>query len=857
MMKLYRALLRLYPASFRAEYGDELCAAHRDRLRDSSVPLLTSIAALFETLWAALAVHLDILKQDLRYAARTLARSPGFALTAIVVAALGIGATTAAFTMIDYVLVRPLPFADQDRIVKLFEDHSFIGVRDFDVSPGTFRDWQQNAKSFESMGAYRSLSVNLIGIGDPKRIIGSGLTAGIFPILGVKPVVGRYFAPEDDRETSQGTAVLSYDLWQNDFAGDPAVLGKKIILDNDAYTVIGVMPATFYFPTRDARIWTAMRFRADAFEDRTDTYIFGVAKLKRGVAIETAAAEMRAIASQIERAHPKEMARVGATVMPIRDDMPNQSRVMLRVLAAASLCVLLVACTNLANLLLARALARRKELTVRAAMGAGRERLVRQMLTESLLLAITGGAIGVLLASLSLPLLVRLVPVYLPIADVPPVDLRVLAFAAIVTIATGVGFGVLPALRVSSDSDTLRERGGTGGRKERLRSALVIAEVAGSVVLLVSCGLLVRALWRIQSVDPGFRSENVLTLRTSLPIPKYEPNPRREQFIERVLSETRQLPGVTGAAYISGLPMVQGGGIWAVEVEGHPQPLSERKTASLRFVTPGYFQTMQIPLVRGRDVADSDRLDSLFTAVVSESFVRRYWPDQDPLGRRFDFGNATRTIVGVVRDVRVRGLERIAEPQVYLPYKQQKNVGFFYAPKDLVIRATVDPASLTPALRRIIRETDAEQPVSDVHLLTDIVSLQTATRRVQLAALGSFAAIAFLLAAIGIHGVLSFAVSNRTQEIGVRMALGAGRGNILSLILRDGVILAALGIAAGVALAFGAATAMRALLAGVEPADPATFASAIALCFTMTLFGSLLPALRAVRVDPVTAIRSE
>jgi predicted permease len=520
--------------------------------------------------------------------------------------------------------------------------------------------------------------------------------------------------------------------------------------------------------------------------------------------------------------------------------------------------VLLVACTNLANLLLARAMTRRRELAVRAAMGAGSERLVRQMLTESLVLSIAGGTLGVFLAVAALPMLTKLIPVYLPIAEVPQVDLRVLLFAVGITVATGVGFGVLPALRVtrSRDSAGLREtsRAG-GGRRERVRSTLVIAEVALSVVLLVSCGLMIRALWKIQAVDPGFRSENVLTLRTSLPMPKYEKNATREQFYQKVLAQAQRLPGVSGAGYTSFLPIVLGGGVWPVEAEGHPEPLSSRQSASARFVTPGYLAAMGTPLRAGRDVSESDTLASPRVAVVSESFVRRYWPGENPIGRHFNFGAYDLMVVGIVGDVRVRGLERIAEPQVYMPYRQPQ-MSAYYAPKDLVARGT-DVANLAPALRRIIHEADPAQPVVSVRLLSDIVDSNTAPRRVQVDVLGAFAAIAFLLAAIGIHGVLAFAVSNRTQEIGVRMALGARGGDILSMILRDGVMLALAGIAVGVVLAYGAGRTLEALLDGVAPSDTATFASAIALCLLMTVAGSLIPAVRAVRIDPVSAIRTE
>jgi putative ABC transport system permease protein len=571
---------------------------------------------------------------------------------------------------------------------------------------------------------------------------------------------------------------------------------------------------------------------------------------------------MGVVAGLLETQYP-ENKQTTASVYLLRDDMPQQSRLLLLALSGAAICVLLIACANLANLLLARGLARQRELAVRAAMGAGRERLVRQLVTESLVLALAGGALGVLVAAAAVPLLARLVPASLPIAQSPSIDLRVLIFAGLVSGLTGIGFGVLPALRACRHSDFSALREGTragGGHKERLRSLLVVAEVTASVVLLVAAGLLVRALWRIEATDPGFRTGGVLTLRTALPLPKYNETARRAGFYTQVLSGVRALPGVSSAAYISFLPMVMRGGIWPVIVDGKSVETqrSGAHTASLRYVTPGFFATMGIPLHRGRDVGESDSMDAPFAAVVSESFVRRYWPDQDPLGRHFTMAFHDRMVVGVVGDIRVRGLERNSEPQVYLPYRQVPDGWLaFYPPKDLVIRSATGPGTLLPAVRRIIRGADAEQPVSDVRTMADIVEEQTASRSAQVRVLGAFAAIAFLLAGVGIHGLLSFAVSRRTQEIGVRIALGAQPGEIVKMIVRQGAVLAGAGIVPGVVLAYAAGRAMEGLLAGVQPGDALTFASAIGLCVLMTVLGSLVPALRAVRIDPITAIRSE
>ena len=865
-MRFYDLLLRLYPASFRAEYSDDMRAIWKRRRRDAAGPPAVAalwIATLFEVLFNAAAVHWDILRQDLRYTARTLARSPGFALTAMLVLALGVGANTAAFSVTDFVLIRPLPFSAPDRLVKLWE--KVPGYSEMELSPANYVDWKKMSKSFDGMGAYFGASVNLVGQGDPERLEGAAITADLFPLLGVQPAMGRLFTAAEDHEGAPGTLLLSYQLWQAVFGGDAGVIGRRVNLDNEPYEVIGVMPRDFHFPSRNAELWMPTRFQehSDDFRDRNNNYLNVVARLKPGVSLDQARAEMAVVTAQLERQFPKENHQTAASVNLLRDEVSQQSRLLLLALSGAAICVLLIACANLANLLLARGLARQRELAVRAAMGAGRERLVRQLVTESLVLALAGGALGVLVAAAALPLLARLVPATLPIAQSPSIDLRVLIFAGVITGLTGLGFGVFPAARACRQSGFRALRDGAragGGRKERLRSVLVIAEVTASVVLLVSAGLLVRALWRIEATDPGFRTDGVLTLRTALPWPKYDQTARRAGFYTQVLSAVRALPGVSSAAYISFLPMVMRGGIWPVIPNGNTVDLqrSGAHTASLRFVTPGFFATLGIPFHRGRDVAEADSMDAPFVAVVSESFVRRYWPDQDPLGRHFTMAFHDRMVVGVVGDIRVRGLERNSEPQVYLPYRQVPDGWLiYYPPKDLVIRSAAAAGTLLPAVRRIIRRADPEQPVSDVRTMADIVEEQTASRSAQVRVLGAFAAIAFLLAGVGIHGLLSFAVSRRTQEIGVRIALGARPGGIVRMIVRQGALLAGAGVALGIALAYAAGRAMEGLLAGVRPGDAVTFASAIGLCLLMTVLGSLLPALRAVRIDAIAAIRAE
>jgi predicted permease len=860
-MDTYRALLHLFPASFRLEYGGEMSAIFERRRRDASGPLGTAgvwIEAVYDVLTNAVRVHLDLLRQDLRYTARTLGRSPGFTVTAILVAALGVAATTATFSITDHVLVRPLPFADADRLAMVWEDPWPHGSSRNEVSPANYRDWKRMATSFE-LAVYRTAALSLVGDGDPEQLSVVSATADLFPMLGRSPRLGRAFLEDDTRKGAPGTAVLSHGLWRTRFGADPGVLGRSILLNDEPHTVIGVMPPDFRFPSRETQAWTALRLGEEDFENRRNTYLYAVAKRRPGVSLEQAQADMSLVAAQLERAHP-DNAKVGATVVPLRDHVSGQARLLLKALFGAALCVLLIACTNLAGLLVARGAFRRKELAVRASLGAGRERLVRQLLTESLLLAAAGGALGVALAASVVPLVTRLVPNALPIAEVPPMDLRVLGFAAVVTALTGVGFGVIPALRASRDTsgNALREGARAGTRSERFRSSLVIAEVTASVVLLVGAGLLIRALWRVQQVDPGFRPEGVLTLRTALPQPKYATVRARHDYYVRVLDEVRALPGVSHAGFISGLPMVMRGGIWSAEVAGQALAPGERHPVSLRFVTPGIFDALGIPIRGGREALPSDTGQAPFVAVVSESFGQRHWPGQDPLGRRFRLANEDRTVVGVVGDVRVRGLERPSEPQVYLPYQQVPDGAIIgYTPKDLVIRSGGDAAALAPAVRRIIARADPRQPVSDVQPLADVVAADTAPRSVQVRVLAGFAAAAVLLAAIGLHGLLAFTVSQRLREIGVRMTLGARPADILSLVLRQGLVLAAAGVVVGLFLAYVAGRTLQALLAGVSPGDPVVFLAALTLAVVMTAAGSLWPAVRAARVDPLTVMRAE
>lgn len=862
-MRFYRTLLRLYPVSFRAEYGEELCYTFAERTGELSGPfslIRILLAALADVIPNAIAAHWDVLRQDLVYAVRSLRRTPGFALTAVLVIALGVGANTAVFSLADFVFVRPLPYRDADRLMKIWQQGA-AGAFISEASPANYRDWKAMTTAFSGMGAYWRRAANLVGTDEPRRLETVRATPELLPLLGVAPLLGRVFTPQDV-ETGQ-LIVLSHALWTSQFGGDPHVLGTSVRLDGVPHVVIGVMPASFQFPSRSVEAWTPLVLREEDFTDRNDTYLEVVARLRPGISAEQARQELAVVSASLERQYPKENKDTAALALGLRDELSERARLLVLALCGATLCILLLACANLASLFLARGAHRARELAVRAALGAGRERLVRQLITESLGIAFAGGIVGVAAALACEPLLARLVPSTLPIADHASLDLRVLALAMVFVLFTGFAFGIAPALRAgrSNALDALRSGARTaGGRTQRLRAALVVVEVAASVVLLVTSGLLIRTIWRIQTVDPGFVADNVLTLQTALPLPKYDATARRAQFYDNVLQEVRALPGVQEAAYVTGLPMSMRGGIWPVSLTGEEILADDSNSVSLRYVTPRFFAALGIPVRRGRDVAAADTREQPFVAVVSESFTSRHWPNEPPLGKRFHLAGKERTVVGVVGDVRVRGLERPSEPQVYLPYQQVDDgslIGYF--PKDLVVRTAgaSGAGALLPRIREIIKAADPEQPISNVRMVSEIVAEETAPRRTQLRLLGALAAIALLIAGLGIHGLLTFTVSKRTQELGVRRALGAQAGQIIGLVLREGLLLALIGITIGVAVAYAAARGMSALLFGIRPEDPLTMAAAMALCLATAMVGCLRPALHAARVDPLAALRAE
>ncbi len=861
-MPLWHLLLHLLPSAMREAHGAEMTALlRRDLARARGMGAVVVLAtALADLVWNALRAHLDATALDLRDVWRSARRAPGFATSVVIVTALGVGAATAAFSLADHVLLRPLPFAAPDALVKLWQDQTSRGYSRMELSPGNFEDWRAQSSSFQSMSAYAASSANAMTPGGALRLDTAQVSATLFETLGVGAALGRALFAADGEPAAAPTVVLSDHVWRSTFAASRDVLGATLMLNGTAHVVVGVMPAWFEFPTRDVDLWLPLRFTPDELDDRANVYLRVVARLRPGVTIAQARADLNAVAAGLARAFPEANDKTGATVIALRDEVTRQSRTMLLALAGASAAVLLIACANLASLFLARSVARQRELSVRLAMGARPRRLARQVLTESLALAALGGVVGAGLAMAAVPVAAALVPTTLPIAEAPRADLRMLGLAALATLSTGLGFGLVPAWRIARASGGELRHGarvfGTRGT-ERLRGLFVVSEVAATIVLLVTVGLFLKALWQVQAIDPGFDPRGVVTARTALPLPQYEAVTARTQFYQQVLDEVRATPGVESAAYTSFLPMVMGGGIWPVLLPGTTVP-EDARAASVRFVTPGYFATMRVPLVRGRDVADTDRQDSQYVAVVSRSFAELYWPGQDPLGRHFSIALQERVVVGVVGDVRVRGLERESEPQVYLPAPQVADGGLaFYIPKDLVVRASTTPASIVPAVRAAVMRADPRQPVSDVQLMADVVDRQMAARSTQVSVLAAYAGVALLLALVGIHSLLAYVVAARTQEIGVRIALGASRGQVLGLVVRRAAWLAAIGVAAGVIVAYATSRSVQALLVGISAADVGTYLWAGMVAVVTTLLGSMLPAWRAMQVDPVAAMRAE
>jgi putative ABC transport system permease protein len=805
--------------------------------------------------------------QDLRYGARVLRKSPGFTAVAVAALALGIGANTAIFSVVDNVLLRPLGYAEPSRLVALWEEGKTRGFRgQTELAPANYFDLREQARAFERVAAFSPHSLNLTGAGEPERLEGQRVSADLFPLLGVRPARGRWFLPEEDAFGADRAVVFSHSLWVRRFGADPALVGRTVALDGVPHTVVGVMPPHFHFPGRE-EFWVPMAMHPEEAAGRGDHYLRAVGRLREGVSSEAAGDEVRAFAERLARQYPETNGGLGMVVVPLHEEFVGGARPALLILLGAVGLVLLIACANVANLLLARAAARRREVAVRAALGAGRLRLVRQMLTESLLLATLGGAAGLLLAVWSVDLLSALVPPEVAAAGRQPLDARVLLFTLAVSLVTGVVFGLAPALQSSNPrlSEALKEAGrytGSGAGRGRARGALVVCEVAVALMLVVGAGLLLKGFWRLRAVEPGFRAEGVLTMKVILPAAKYAKPEQRRAFYDETLRRVAALPGVESAAMISFLPLTFRGMYFTFTAEGRPPATAaERPNAVYRVVSPDYFRAMGVPVLRGRAFAASDTAEAPAVMVVSRAMAERHWPGEDPIGRRLKVGppdsrNPWATVVGVVGDVRHGALSNELEPEMYAPYAQETRG--FTAPRDLVVRTSAgDPLSLAAAVREAVWSVDKDQPVSGARTLEQVLGESVARQRLYLLLLGAFAGLALVLAAVGVYGVMSYAVAQRTHEIGVRVALGAGRADILRLVVGQGMLLGLAGVGVGLAGAFALTRVMSSLLYGVTATDPAVYASVALLITLVALLACYVPARRAMKVDPMEALRYE
>ncbi|MBA3256405.1 MAG: ABC transporter permease [Pyrinomonadaceae bacterium] len=813
---------------------------------------------------------MESLIKDIRYGVRSLLKHPGFTCIAVLTLALGIGANTAIFSVVNAVLLRMLPFREPDRLVMVWEDASLAGFPRNTPAPANYADWKSQNQVFEEMAALDQRSFNLTGDGEPEKIEANGVTANFFGLLGIKPILGRVILPEEDKPEVNKVVMLSYSLWQQRYGGDRGVVGRELLLNGEKYTVVGVMPAGFQFMESRIGLWVPIAFTSETLTQRGSHYLIVVARTKPGVTLAQANADIHTIQQRIARDHPDQAGRLSAFVMPLREQLAGDVRRPLLVLLVAVGFVLMIACANIANLSLSRAASRRREIAVRAALGASRVHIVRQLLVESLLLATAGGVCGLVLASWSFAFLQRLIPDGLALSTKLTLDLPVLGFTLLLALLTAVVFGLVPAFQASKTdlNEALKQGGGRTGLNaggNRLRSIMVVTEVALALVLLVGAGLLIQTFLKLRDQYSGLRPENVLTLRTVLPRSKYPEQPQRAAFYKQVLERVKSLPGVVSAGYATSIPLAWKGGTSGFFPEGRTVERASAEglsyDANHRQVSADYLKTMGIPLLRGRSISDGDDERALPVAIINETMARQYWPGEDAIGKRFKLGDPEDdipwiTIVGVAGDVRQMGVDEPVKAEMYIPYRQIKDQQW-YAPRDLVIRTAVDPLSIVAAARNEIHKVDPAQPISNIRTMDEVLGEETASRRLGMTVLTIFAALALLLATLGIYGVVAYFVVQHTQEIGVRVALGAQRRDILGLVLGKGMTLTLLGVGIGLGVAFALTRLMASLLYGVGTTDPLTYATIALLLTAVAFVACYLPARRATKVDPMVALTYE
>jgi putative ABC transport system permease protein len=807
---------------------------------------------------------MQTLIQDLRYGARMLLKKPGFALIAVITLALGVGANTAIFTVVDAALLRGLPYKSPGSLYHLWETRPQKEFAQREFSYPDYQDYQQNGV-FEEIAAYRGGGGVLRGRGEPEPVSAPSASANFFSMLGVEPVLGRVFQPGEDKPGAGRVAVLTYGFWRRRFGGDAGIVGQSLTIGGASYTVVGVLPASFQFALRPADLWLPYQ---PTEAQRTARFMHGtnlIGRLKSGVSVEQAQAEMSAIAGRIERDHNQSHAGTGFRIVPLREQLVGDVKPILLVLLGAVGFVLLIACANVASLLLTRSLARQKEIAVRAAMGAGRWRVIRQLLTESSLLALLGGAAGLLVASWGVAALVAALPEAqlnaLPFLKSLRIDAGVLAFAFALSLLTGIVFGLAPALQATRADlyESLKEggRAASGEARRRLRGALVVTEIALAVVLLTGAGLMMKSLLRLLRSDVGFDPRNLLTMTVVLPPSKYGDPVRQASFYEQLTGRLESLPGVSGAGMVDNLPLI-GGNTTRFTVVGDPiPPPGQEVEANFRVANESYFQTLGAPLVKGRFFDERDTADAPGVVIINKSLADRLFAGRDPIGRRLSYTSINSTpdqIIGVVGDVKITGLDQAIKPVLYYPFRQSASLA-----TSLVVRTSADPVALIGAIRNECRSLEPDIATFNARTMEEMISDSPASfmRRFPALLIGVFAGLALLLASVGLYGVVSYSVSQQTREIGVRMALGAQASDILKMVLKQGLALAGAGLVIGASAALALTRLLGAMLYEVSAGDPATFALVSATLGAVVLLACYIPARRATKVDPMVALRTE
>lgn len=806
---------------------------------------------------------LESIWQDLRFAVRTLRKNPAFTIVAVLTLALGIGANTAIFSVVNTVLLKPLPFKDSNRLVIVWETNREKGRQSDQVSSGNFADWQNQNQAFEDSAAYFNWTNNLTGLDYPERLKSALVTGSFFQTLGANAALGRTLQPDDAQTDHDSVAVLSDGLWKRRFGAAPEIVGKTITLNRTDIVVVGVMPPDFRFPEKNTDLWLPFTLTPSHLEDRAGKFLKVVARLKLGIDIKQAQVDLDIIAGRLEQHYPATNTGCGVRISPLHSDEVRDIKPTLLVLLGVVGFVLLIACANVANLFLTRAASRRKEMAVRSALGASRWRLLRQLLTESLLLSLAGGAVGLFLAQMGVQVLTSLAPDEIPRLDQIGVDHLVLGFTFATCILTSLLCGLMPAVSASKTDlqDALKEsgRGLTGSSSRRLRHLLVVFEIALSLVLLVGAGLMISSFIRLQAVAPGFDSESMLTMTMWLPGSKYPQSQQQTEFFQQAIDRVKAVPGVQSVSAIQDLPLRRNRMGFEFFIENRPLPSSgEKQDAAYRVIGPEYFRVMSIPLIAGRDFSERDNRKSPPVLIINQTMARRYWEDENPIGKRMRFGGADAPwyeIVGVAGDIKHMGLGEEEGPAIYQPHAQK--TFDFLRWMTLVVRTSTDPMSLAGMLRAQVQALDKDQPVYEIATMKDILSQSVAKPRFATLLLGLFALVALSLGAVGIYGVLAFTVAGSTREIGIRMALGASSIEVHRLVLGQGLKLVIAGVGLGLLAAFALTRILSSLLFTIQPTDPLTFASIPLLLVVVAMLACWIPARRATKVDPLEALRYE